>query len=60
MAASDGAGVILSSSDAEELIAMCHRVVVMRRGRIATVLEGADVTERNISSFSLGSRTNAA
>jgi ribose transport system ATP-binding protein len=43
-AARKGAAVLLSTSDAEEAAAVCDRVVVMREGQIATILEGADRT----------------
>jgi len=42
--AAGGAGVLVSSSDGEELCAICDRVLVMRDGRIATVLDRAAVT----------------
>ena len=34
-AAADGAGVLVISADLEELFAICHRIVVLARGRIA-------------------------
>jgi ribose transport system ATP-binding protein len=37
--AADGAAVLLSSSDAEELCAICDRVLVMRDGRVAAQIE---------------------
>jgi simple sugar transport system ATP-binding protein len=33
-AASAGAGVLVISADLDELLALCHRIVVMLRGRI--------------------------
>ena len=39
--AADGACALVSSSDAEELCAICDRVLVMRDGRIAAELTGA-------------------
>lgn len=35
-AASDGAGVLVISADLDELRAICHRIVVIARGRIAS------------------------
>ena len=49
-----GASVVVSSSDAEELIAICDRVVVLRRGRIVASLTGEELTVANISRHSLG------
>jgi ribose transport system ATP-binding protein len=52
-AASDTA-VLVSSSDVDELVALCSRVVVMRQGRIVAELEGEEVTVANISHESFG------
>jgi ribose transport system ATP-binding protein len=41
-AADAGACAVVSSSDAGELIAVCHRILVMRDGRIAVTLTGKD------------------
>jgi ribose transport system ATP-binding protein len=46
--AAAGKSAILYSTEVEELIAHCHRVAVMDRGRIIIVLEGADISEANI------------
>ena len=44
-AASAGAGVLVISADLDELLALCHRVVVMLRGRIVGELHGAALGE---------------
>jgi general nucleoside transport system ATP-binding protein len=44
-AATSGAGVLVISADLDELLALCHRVVVLLRGRVVgerTELEGPD------------------
>lgn len=41
--AAEGMGIIIISDDAPELVACCHRVLVVRHGRIVEVLEGDDV-----------------
>ena len=46
--AADGAAILFYSTDYEELIGCCDRVVVMVGGRIGRELEGADITEMNI------------
>jgi len=46
--AADGRGVIVISDDAPELVACCHRVAIVKHGRIAEILEGDAVTEENI------------
>ncbi len=43
-----GAGVLVSSSDQEELALLCARVLVFRDGRGQALLEGGDVTQENI------------
>ncbi|MEY2521986.1 MAG: ribose transport system ATP-binding protein, partial [Ilumatobacteraceae bacterium] len=48
-AARDGAGVVVSSTDTDELAALCHRVLVLRDGRIAAHLVGNRVTSTEIS-----------
>ncbi|MFE2182339.1 sugar ABC transporter ATP-binding protein [Streptomyces sp. NPDC059455] len=45
-----GTSVVLSSSDADELCAVCDRVIIMRRGAIAAVLSGQDLTVARITS----------
>jgi rhamnose transport system ATP-binding protein len=43
--AADGLGVIVISSELEELLGLAHRVLVMRRGRIAGEFAGDQLTE---------------
>jgi ribose transport system ATP-binding protein len=49
-----GACAVVSSSDTDELIAVCHRILVMRGGRIAGTLRGKDKTVVNLSHMSFG------
>jgi ABC-type uncharacterized transport system ATPase subunit len=44
-AAAAGAGVLVISADLDELLALCHRIVVMLRGRIVGEREGAALRE---------------
>jgi len=53
-AAAAGAGVLVSSSDAKELLRLCDRVIVMRDGRGAAELEGPDLTENRLVSEGYG------
>ena len=46
--AADGMGILVISDDAPELVACCHRVLVVRHGRVVDVLEGDDVDVDNI------------
>jgi len=48
--ASDGLGVLLISSDVEEILGLAHRVLVMRTGKITAELSGGDLTEAAILS----------
>jgi len=48
-AAENGAAVVVSSSDLEELADLCDRVLVIVDGRISAELEGADLTEGAIT-----------
>lgn len=47
-----GTGVIAISSDVEELVALCDRVVVMAEGRVTGELAGAELTEEGIVALS--------
>jgi ABC-type sugar transport system, ATPase component len=49
-----GSGVIMISSDLSELIGMCHRVLVIFKGRIAGELKGAEVSEEKILRMASG------
>jgi D-xylose transport system ATP-binding protein len=41
--AEDGFALLLVSSEAEELVDVCHRVLVMRHGRLADEMRGDDI-----------------
>jgi len=43
-----GIGVVVISSDVEEVLGLAHRVLVVRGGRIVAELTGAQMTEENI------------
>jgi len=49
-----GLGVLLISSDAEEILGLAHRVLVMRAGRIAAELTGDEATEAAILGAAFG------
>jgi rhamnose transport system ATP-binding protein len=52
--AADGLGVLLISSDAEEILGLAHRVLVMRAGRVAAELRGEAMTEAAILAAAFG------
>jgi ribose transport system ATP-binding protein len=53
-AASSGAGILISSSDAKELALICDRVLVMRDGELAAEVGKSELSEARIVSASLG------
>ena len=55
----EGKSVLLYSSDDEELIGLCDRVLVMHDGRITTELAGATLTKANLVAASLGAAPQA-
>jgi ribose transport system ATP-binding protein len=54
-----GLGVLLISSDVEEILGLAHRVLVMRAGRVAAELAGDDVTEAAILAAAFGAERGA-
>jgi ribose transport system ATP-binding protein len=54
LSSEDGKTIILYSSDDEELIGLCDRVLVMHDGMIRTELSGATLTRENLIAASLG------
>jgi len=57
--AAKGIAIIFISSELEEVIGMCRRVLVMRAGRAAGVLEGAAINEEEIMYLATGIREGA-
>jgi ribose transport system ATP-binding protein len=48
--------IIMVSSEMPELVSLCDRVVVIKKGGISAVLAGAQITEQNILLNSVGGR----
>jgi ribose transport system ATP-binding protein len=46
--AKSGFGVLVVSSELEELVHICTRILVMREGEIVAEVEGSDATEREL------------
>jgi ribose transport system ATP-binding protein len=44
-----GAGVLMSSTDTDELAALCHRVLIFQRGHLVRSLSGAQVTQGSVA-----------
>jgi len=53
-AASDGVAVLLCSSEAEDLVAVCDRVLVLRHGRVSAELSDAQMTVPTIVAATVG------
>jgi len=56
-AATQGAAVVVVSTDHEELARLCDRVLIMRRGRIADELTGARLTNDGLTAATIGRGT---
>ena len=54
-AANEGKAIVVASSDALELQGLCDRILIFSRGRVIKEIEGADVTEHNITTAALTS-----
>ena len=54
--AADGKGVVYYSTEHEELISLCERVLVFRDGRISGSLAGAELIHHNLLALSFGSQ----
>jgi ribose transport system ATP-binding protein len=52
-AAEQGRCIVVSCSDPMELVDLCDRVLVLRRGRVVADLRGSDVTADRISRISI-------
>jgi ribose transport system ATP-binding protein len=52
--AREGRGVIVISSELMELVGLCHRVAVMRAGRLQAVVEAEQLTEEELIAHATG------
>ena len=50
-AARDGAGVLIASSEVDDLTRLCHRVLVMREGRIVADVSGENLNRKHITAL---------
>jgi ribose transport system ATP-binding protein len=55
--AKDGCGVIFISSENEELLGMCDRILVMSKGRVIKELNRSEATEEQLLFWSSGGET---
>ncbi|MBG6143212.1 ribose transport system ATP-binding protein [Labrenzia sp. EL_195] len=52
--AAEGVSVVVISSEMPEIIGICHRVAVMREGRITGILTGDHINENEIMRYAAG------
>jgi ribose transport system ATP-binding protein len=55
-----GLSCIFISSEQEEIIGMCHRVIVMKEGRIMGTVQGQEINEEQIMFLATGVREGAS
>jgi len=58
MLAKKGCGVIFISSEFEELLAICDRIVVMSKGRVVKEFDAAGTTEQELLYWATGASEN--
>ncbi len=46
--AADGRSIVVSSTDVEDLVALCDRVLVFQSGRVVDEIQGADISENRL------------
>lgn len=56
--ATRGIGILLISSEIEEIVGLAHRVMVLHQGRVAAELKGKDINEATILAAAFGNTTN--
>jgi ribose transport system ATP-binding protein len=57
--AREGLGVLLVSSELEEILNLCDRVCVVRKGRIVKTLARAELSQETIMRYAAGAQTQA-
>jgi len=57
--ATEGAGILMMSSDLLELVGMCDRIAVMYRGRVTKTFVAADTTSDELLLWATGAQTSA-
>jgi ribose transport system ATP-binding protein len=53
-AAAEGTAVLVVSTDHEELVRLCHRVLILRRGKVADEMEGGRMDHDLITAATIG------
>ena len=55
-----GCAVLMVSSELEEVIGTCHRVLVMRQGRIVAEFTGDEIVEADLLAAAFGQTSRSA
>ena len=58
--ADSGVGIVFYSTDYDELVGCCDRVLVLYNGRVGRTLEGDEITEKNLVAAALNLPPSAA
>jgi ribose transport system ATP-binding protein len=58
-AAADGKGVLLASSDFEEVSGLCHRAIVLNRGSVVAVLDRSQLSVHKLTELATGASAGA-
>jgi ABC-type sugar transport system ATPase subunit len=56
---SEGKGLLVITSELQELLAMSDRILVMHRGRIQSAIDRADATQERVIRAAMGNEANA-
>ncbi len=57
--AASGLGIMVISSDLEEIMGLCDRIYIMREGKVAGELMGREISEEKIISLATGVSSNS-
>jgi ribose transport system ATP-binding protein len=52
--AESGASVLVASTESEELVRLCHRIIVLTNGRIRTIRKASEITADELTELALG------
>lgn len=58
--AATGTGIVIASTDYEQLATVCHRVLIFSQGQIVAELSGANLTKDSIAEYCYKSQTQIA
>jgi ribose transport system ATP-binding protein len=58
IAHSDGASILVTSTDIDELVALCDQILIFKSGRIAGKLSGSKISANEVSRMIVENSTN--